>query len=84
MYIAIRRRLASPTVIAAGGIFGSIVSMTFFGLAQNNVFMQALAVGFLIGGSFSIATLVIAYYFQGNELRQASDQQGTDTRHPTT
>lgn len=74
MYIAIRRRLASPTIISAAGVFGSIVSMTLFGLAQGNLFAHALTVGFLIGGLFSGATLIIAFYFQGNELRQKALQ----------
>lgn len=74
MYIAIRRRLASPTIIGAAGVFGSIVSMTLFGLAQGNLFAHALTVGFLIGGLFSGATLVIAFYFQGNELRHETLQ----------
>ncbi|MCB9461833.1 MAG: hypothetical protein H6670_19445 [Anaerolineaceae bacterium] len=74
MYIAIRRQLASTTIIAAAGVFGSIVSMTLFGLAQGNLFAHALTVGFLIGGLFSGAALVIAFYFQGNEMRHKAMQ----------
>ncbi|QPC85039.1 hypothetical protein G4Y79_11925 [Phototrophicus methaneseepsis] len=82
MYIAIRRQLASPTLIAGAGIFGSIISMTFFGLAQNTLFAHALIVGFIVGGGFSVATLIIAYYFQGNELRRMAEHRVTDTRQP--
>jgi len=75
MYIAIRRRIASSTMVSAGGVLASVVFMTLFGLAQNNIFVHALVVGVLVGGAVSVANLVIAYYFQGNELRSASPQQ---------
>jgi hypothetical protein len=70
-YIALRRRLATPTVIGAGCIFGAIVFMVLFGLAQGAIFLQAFIIGILIGGGFGIATLVVALYFQGNEMRKS-------------
>jgi ABC-type enterobactin transport system permease subunit len=70
-YIALRRRLASPRLIGAGCIFGAILSMILFGLAQGAIFLQAFIVGILIGAGFGIATLVVALYFQGNEMRKS-------------
>jgi Na+/H+-translocating membrane pyrophosphatase len=69
MYIAIRRRLAAPVIIAAIGVFASIVVMTLIGLAQGNSVYQAIFVGLLIGGLFSGGTLAMAVYFQTNERR---------------
>jgi hypothetical protein len=67
-YIGIRRNMAPVSILAGAGVLLSIVMMTLFSLAQGNIFGQALIVGILIGGAFSIATLVIAMYFQGQEM----------------
>lgn len=69
MYMGIRRRLLSPVLISAGGVLLSIVLMTTVGVSQGNTFFQALFVGFLIGGLFSIGTLAMASYFLRRELR---------------
>lgn len=69
-YVALRRRLASPTLIGAGCVFGSIVLMMLFSLANGNVFLHALVVGVLVGGAFGVATLAVALYFQGDEMRK--------------
>lgn len=75
MYIAIRRRIAPSGVVAALGILGSVIAMMFFSLAQGNVVAQAIVVGLLVGGAFSIAALAMAWYFQGNEMREEFRKQ---------
>ena len=72
MYIAIRRRFASPVVIASIGVFANIIIMTLVGLAQGNTIYQAIFAGLLIGGLFSGAVLAMAAYFQNNEARRKS------------
>jgi hypothetical protein len=70
VYISMRRRLAPIKVLAAGGIFGGIVSMTLFAASQENVlFVHAILVGFLVGGGMSLAVIVLAWYFLSQELR---------------
>lgn len=71
-YIAIRRRWASPTLVAALGVLGSIVIMTLVALTEGNIIYQAVFVGLLVGGLFSIGTLAMAWYFASSETRQAS------------
>jgi Na+/H+-translocating membrane pyrophosphatase len=70
MYIAIRRRFASPVVISAIGVFANIIVMTLIGLAQGNTIYQAIFAGLLIGGLFSGGVLAMAAYFQGNETKR--------------
>jgi len=69
-YVGIRRRWASPTVVAMFGVLGSIIIMTLTGLAQGNTIYQAIFAGFLVHGLFSAGTLAIATYFHNNERRQ--------------
>lgn len=69
-YIALRRRLAKVSVIAAGCTGGSVLSMMLFSLASGNVFLHALTVGVVVGGAFAAATMAVALYFQGHELRE--------------
>src|SRR5690606_23597396 len=57
MYIAVRRRWASPLVIAAIGVVASIVVITLMSLSEGNHIYQALFVGLLVGGLFSAGTL---------------------------
>lgn len=69
MYLGIRRSWAAPGVIAAAGVAASIILMTLTALAQNNLLIQAIIVGVLVGGLFSGATLAVAWYFHSSELR---------------
>lgn len=69
-YIALRRRLARPVVIGAACAAGSIISMMLFALANGNVFLHALLVGLIVGGAFAGATMAVALYFQGSEIRE--------------
>lgn len=69
-YLAVRRRLLAPVMIGALCIGGSVVFILLFALAQGAIFLHALLVGVVIGGAFGLATLAVALYFQGNELRQ--------------
>lgn len=72
MYIAVRRRWASPLVIAAIGVVASIVVITLMSLSEGNHIYQALFVGLLVGGLFSAGTLAIASYFLSQEERHLS------------
>jgi drug/metabolite transporter (DMT)-like permease len=70
VYISMRRRLANLKLLAAGGIFGGIITMTLFAASQENVLLvHALLVGFLVGGGMSLAVIVLAWYFISQELR---------------
>lgn len=69
MYLSIRRSWFPPMVTAAVGIALSIVLMIMVSLAQNNLPIQAVVVGVLLGGVFSGITLVAAWYFHSQELR---------------
>src|SRR5689334_4755822 len=69
IYLSIRRQWFAPGLTAAIGVILSMVLMTLFSLAQNNVPIQAIIVGILLGGLFSGATLAAAWYFHSNEMR---------------
>jgi len=71
-YLAIRQRRRAPGLVAFGAVLGGIISMTAFGLAQGNVFIHALLVGLLMGGGFSVAAMIMAFYFQGDEMRKSA------------
>ncbi len=77
-YVAIRRRWASPVLIAVFGILGSVIVMTLTGLAQNTTLYQALFTGLIVGGLFSVGILAMAWYFSSNERRQQTGQSPTD------
>lgn len=78
MYVTIRRRMAPTGVVAAVGVLGSILAMTLFSLAQGSILLQAIIYGIVIGGAFSIASLVIAWYFQGNDARADYQKQKSE------
>jgi hypothetical protein len=64
----------SPSMVCARsygyvGVVLSMILMTLFSLAQNNLPIQAIIVGVLLGGLFSGATLAAAWYFHSNEMR---------------
>ena len=69
IYLSIRRQWLPPGITAGIGVVLSMVLMTLFSLAQNNILVQAVIVGILLGGLFSGATLAVAWYFHSNEMR---------------
>ena len=69
IYLSIRRRWFAPGLTAAVGVVLSMILMTLFSLAQNNLPIHAIIVGILLGGLFSGATLAVAWYFHNNEMR---------------
>lgn len=70
MYLAIRRAWGDLRLIAALGMFGSIITMSLTMIAQPNVRFEAgVIAGVFIGGAFGAVTLAIAWYFQVSELR---------------
>lgn len=75
MYVALRRRWGPTAVVAGAGVMGSVIAMMLFALAQGNILLHSLVVGLLVGGAFSVAALVMAWYFQGNELRREFEGQ---------
>jgi hypothetical protein len=76
-YLSIRREWVAPNITAGVSVVLSIISMILMSLAQANPVYLAVIVGILVGGLFSGATLAIAWYFHGNELRarQANAEQ---------
>lgn len=70
MYITLRRGMGKPSVIAAGGVFASIASMTLCLLSGTDVVLvNALLIGVLMGGGFAFAALAAAWYFSRQEMR---------------
>ena len=69
MYISIRRAWFPPGVTATVGVVVSMIIMVLVSLAQNNLPIQAVIVGILLGGIFSGVTLAAAWYFHSQELR---------------
>ncbi len=69
MYLSIRRSWFAPGLTSAVGIGLSIILMVLVSLAQNNLPIQAVVVGVLLGGAFSVITLIAAWYFHSQELR---------------
>ncbi len=69
MYISIRRAWFPPGVTAAVGVVVSMIIMVLVSLAQNNLPIQAVIVGVIVGGIFSGVTLAAAWYFHSQELR---------------
>ncbi len=69
MYLSIRRGWFAPGVTAAVGVVLSMIIMVMVSLAQNNLPIQAVIVGILLGGVFSGITLAAAWYFHSQELR---------------
>ncbi|MFW5692173.1 MAG: hypothetical protein ACOCX3_02355 [Chloroflexota bacterium] len=71
-YIAIRRELASPGLIAAGGMLASIVTMMLYLFSRNAAPVQGIIFGVVIGVIFAGATIGIAWYFHHQERVAAS------------
>lgn len=70
MYIALRRSMGKPSVVAGGGVFASITAMTLCLLSGTDVVLvNALLIGVLMGGGFAFAALAAAWYFGRQEMR---------------
>jgi uncharacterized protein (DUF3084 family) len=69
IYLSIRRQWFAPGLTAAVGVVLSMILMTLFSLAQNNLPKKAIIVCILLGGLFSRATLAAAWYFHNNQMR---------------
>ena len=69
MYLSIRRGWFAPGATAAIGVILSMIIMVMISLAQNNLPIQAVIVGVILGGIFSGVTLAAAWYFHSQELR---------------
>lgn len=85
-YIAVRRQWGNLRVIAALGMFGSVVTMTLAlvtragaeaGAGANQVLGQMLLFGIILGIIGGAGALSLAWYFQTNELKQASRRPET-------
>lgn len=74
-YIAIRRQIARPGLIAAISVVASIIAMTLTGLAQGNTIYQAVFAGLVVGSMFSGGTIAMAWYFLSSEKRRAVLEQ---------
>lgn len=70
-YIAARRRLTQPLIIAILMGSGGFLSMFLVSLSSGNNSLHALFVGALVGLSFTIILLLMAYSF-GRRERRAS------------
>jgi len=69
IYLAVRRQLASPGVIGAVGMIGSIAFMTLYLLSFNINTLQGIMFGVVIGVIFAGATLATAFYFLKQERK---------------
>jgi hypothetical protein len=79
-YLSIRREWVAPNITAGISVVLSIISMILMSLAQDNPVYLAVIVGILVGGLFSGATLAIAWYFHGNELRARQAAANADNQ----
>ena len=72
MYMAIRRGVGAPGVIAGVGMVASIVTMLLIALSQGNNALQSVVVALFVGGLFSGLTLAVAWYFHTHDRRAAT------------
>lgn len=75
MYLSIRREWINPTVTAAIGVILAVASAILVALSADNMLIQAIMVGAVIGSLISAGTLGTAWYFHSNELSRR--QQNT-------
>src|SRR5690606_6513082 len=77
-YLAVRRQWGDLRVIAALGMFGSVVTMTLAlvtragaeaGEGASQVFGQMLLYGIVLGIIGGAGALALAWYFQTNEMK---------------
>lgn len=80
MYLSIRRAWFPPGVTATVGVVVSMIIMVMVSLAQNNLPIQAVIVGILLGGIFSGVTLAAAWYFHSQELRARYNDGDTSSQ----
>ncbi|MBW4438720.1 MAG: hypothetical protein KME04_16385 [Pleurocapsa minor GSE-CHR-MK-17-07R] len=71
-YVAIRRRLAGLPLLAVLMISACVIAMFLVGLTTGGSLPQAIFVGLLVGGSFSVIVIVVANYFSRAEARKAA------------
>lgn len=70
MYVALRRGIGKPGVVAGVGVFASIAAMTLCMITQPEVvLLHAALYGVMIGGGFAFAALAAAWYFGRQEMR---------------
>jgi H+/gluconate symporter-like permease len=83
-YIAVRRQWGNLRVVAALGMFGSIVTMTLAlvtragaeaGAGANQVLGQMLLFGIILGIIGGAGALSLAWYFQTNENKRRIESQ---------
>jgi len=80
MYLSIRRSWFPPGVTATVGVVVSMIIMVLVSLAQNNLPIQAVIVGILLGGIFSGVTLAAAWYFHSQEIRARYNDADTSSQ----
>ncbi len=69
-YLVMRRGAMPSRWATAAAVLGAIISMTLFALAQGNMMAQALVVGLVIGGGFSIIFLLMARFFHSQQQNE--------------
>lgn len=78
-YLAVRRQWGDLRVVAALGMFGSVVTMTLAlitragaeaGVGANQVLGEMLLYGVLLGMLGGAGSLALAWYFQTNEAKR--------------
>lgn len=83
-YLAVRRQWGNLRVVAALGMFGSVVTMTLalitragaeVGAGANQVLGQMLLFGIILGIIGGAGALSLAWYFQTNEMKQRANSQ---------
>ncbi len=71
MYILVRRQLAPVGMVAGIGTVVNVIVVMLIALAENNMALQAIIVGLVVGVLFSGTSVAMAAYFRGNELSRA-------------
>jgi Na+/H+-translocating membrane pyrophosphatase len=68
-YVAIRRRLASVPLLGVLMTGACVIAMFLVSVTNGDSLPQAVFVGLLVGGVFSMIVLVVANYFSKAETR---------------
>jgi O-antigen/teichoic acid export membrane protein len=75
LYISIRRGLGKIAPTVTIGVVANAIFFTLFGVARATEPSQAVLIGFILGGGFTLTAAAIAMFFRNNEQRQPPRHQ---------
>jgi cytochrome c oxidase subunit IV len=75
-YMALRRELAPPRMIASMCVVGSVITITLFAYtARDTSVIYSIILGTIAGSVFSALTLTAAWFFNTSEARLEAERQ---------